>query len=74
VSKRRTNVIDRLPMKMAALSVVFGVLEKERMRWRKVRMKQEDIAWIEEAVKSLDTEPIAWRRFKPSGLPSLASS
>lgn len=56
--KRRTNVIGRFPTEMAALSVVFGVLEEERLKWKGVRMKAEDIAWIEEAVKSLDSEPI----------------
>jgi transposase-like protein len=62
--KRRTNVIGRFPTEMAALSVVFGILEEERMRWQRVRMKHEDITWIEEAVKSLDTEPITVEAFQ----------
>jgi len=38
--------------------MVFGVLEKKRLEWRKVRMGTEDIAWIEEATKLLEQEPI----------------
>ena len=49
---------------MAALSVVFRILEEERMKWRKVKMKAEDIAWIEEAVESLDAEPITVEAFQ----------
>ena len=62
--KRRTNVIGRFPTEMAAFSVVFRILEEERMKWRKVRMKAEDIAWIEEAVESLDAEPITVEAFQ----------
>ena len=28
------------------------------MKWQKVRMRAEDIAWIEEASKALEQEPI----------------
>lgn len=38
--------------------MVFSVLEVERLKWQKVRMRAEDIAWIEEAVKALEQEPI----------------
>jgi len=38
--------------------VVFGVLEEERLKWQKVGMRAEDIAWIEEAAKILEQEPI----------------
>ena len=62
--KRRTNVIGRFPTEMAALSVVFGVLEEERLKWKGVRMKEEDIAWIEEAVKALDSQPITLEAFQ----------
>ena len=38
--------------------MVFSLLEEERVKWQKVRMKAEDIAWIEEASKALEQEPI----------------
>jgi len=50
---------------MAALSVVFGILEEERLKWRKVKMKAEDIAWIEKAVESLNTKPIIVETCQP---------
>ncbi|MFC1935990.1 hypothetical protein ACFLX9_04500 [Chloroflexota bacterium] len=62
--KRSTNIIGRFPTEVAALSMVFGILEEERMRWQRVRMKQEDIVWIEGAVKSPDTEPITVEAFQ----------
>ena len=62
--KRRTNVIGRFPEEMASLSVVSGILEEERMGWHRVRMKQEDLAWIDEALKSLDTDPITVEAFQ----------
>ncbi len=62
--KRRTNVIGRFPTETAALSVVFGMLEEERLKWKGVRMKAEDIAWIDEAVRSLDSKPISVQAFQ----------
>jgi transposase-like protein len=56
--RRRTGVIGRFPGEIAALSVVFGVLEEKRLKWRGVAMKAEDVTWIEETVRSLETEPI----------------
>ena len=56
--KRRTNVVGRFPGEISALIVVFGILEEERLKWQKVRMRAEDIAWIEEAAKALEQEPI----------------
>ena len=38
--------------------MVFSLLEEERMKWQKVGMRTEDIAWIEEASKALELEPI----------------
>ncbi len=48
----------RFPHAILALMVVFGILEAERMSWHKVRMRAEDIAWIEQVTKSLAQEPI----------------
>jgi transposase-like protein len=56
--KRRTNVVGRFSGEISALMVVFGVLEEERLKWQKVRMRAEDVAWIEEAAKALEQEPI----------------
>jgi putative transposase len=36
--RRRTNVIGRLPDEMSALSLVFGILEQDRLKWRGLRM------------------------------------
>ncbi len=38
--------------------MVFSILEEERLKWQKVRMRAEDIAWIEESAKVLEQEPI----------------
>jgi putative transposase len=56
--KRRTRVVGRFPNETSALVMVFSLLEEERMKWQKVRMRAEDIAWIEEASKALEQEPI----------------
>jgi putative transposase len=56
--KRRTRVVGRFPNETSALVMVFSLLEEERMKWQKVGMRAEDIAWIEEASKALELEPI----------------
>jgi transposase-like protein len=56
--KRRTNVVGRFPTETSALMMVFGILEKESLGWQKVRMRAEDITWIEEATRALEQEPI----------------
>jgi len=38
--------------------MVFSILDHERLKWRKVRMRPDDVIWIEEASKVLDQEPI----------------
>ena len=58
VKKRRTRVVGRFPNETSALVMVFSVLEEERARWQKVKIRTEDIAWIEEASKALELEPI----------------
>ena len=57
--KRRTNVVGRFPNETSALMMVFGILEENRLKWQKVRIRAEDIAWIQEATKSLGEEPIS---------------
>lgn len=56
--KRRTRVVGRFPNETSALVMVFSLLEEERMKWQKVRMRAEDIGWIEEASRALELEPI----------------
>jgi putative transposase len=56
--KRRTRVVGRFPNETSALVMVFSLLEEERMKWQKVGMRSEDIAWIEETSKALEQEPI----------------
>jgi len=51
-------VIGRFPTETSALVMVFSILEEERLKWQKVGMKAEDIAWIEKAAKALEQEPI----------------
>jgi transposase-like protein len=56
--KRRTRVVGRFPNETSALVMVFSLLNEERLKWQKVGMKAEDIAWIEEASRTLEQEPI----------------
>ncbi len=56
--KRRTRVVGRFPNETSALVMVFSILNEERLKWQKVRMRVDDIAWIEEASKALEQEPI----------------
>jgi transposase-like protein len=56
--RRRTNVVGRFPNETSALVMVFSTLEEERLNWRKVGMRAEDIIWIEGTAKSLEKEPI----------------
>ncbi len=51
-------MIGRFPNETSALVMVFSILEEERLKWQKVRMRAEDIAWIDEATKALEQEPI----------------
>ena len=51
-------MIGRFPNETSALVMVFSILEGERLKWQKVRMRADDIAWIEEAAKALEQEPI----------------
>jgi len=56
--KRRTRVVGRFPNEVSALVMVFSLLEEERMKWQKVGMRADDIAWIEETSRALEQEPI----------------
>lgn len=56
--RRRTDVIGRFPNEMAALEVIFGVLEGARLKWHRVTVEPEHTAEIDKAVRSLDEDPI----------------
>ncbi|MFC1938074.1 transposase [Chloroflexota bacterium] len=51
--KRRTRMAGRFPNETSALVMVSSLLNEERLKWQKVGMKAEDIAWIEKASKAL---------------------
>jgi len=51
-------VVGRFPNETSALVMVFSILNEERLKWQKVGIRAEDIAWIEEASKALGQEPI----------------
>jgi len=56
--RRRTDVVGRFPDEMSAMAVVFGVLEEDRLKWRGLRMADEENERIEAAVIHLRMEPI----------------
>ena len=49
--------MEGFPTETSVLMMVFGILE-ERLKWQKVRMRAEDIVWIEDTTKSLVKESI----------------
>ena len=51
-------MVGRFPNETSALVMVFSILDEERLKWQKVRVRAEDIIWIEEAAKALEQEPI----------------
>jgi hypothetical protein len=53
-----TRMVDRFPNETSALVMVFSLLEEEKVKWQKVGLRAEDTAWIEEASKALELEPI----------------
>jgi hypothetical protein len=48
----------KLGLYILKLPITLVRFPSERVKWQKVRMKAEDIAWIEEASKALKQEPI----------------
>ena len=51
-------MVGRFPNETSALVMVFSLLEEDKVKWQKVGMRAEDIAWIEEASKTLEAEPM----------------
>ncbi len=60
--RRRTNVIGRLPDEMSALSLVFGILEQDRLKWRGLKMDDDVRQAAVLAFKRVCDQPItiAW--------------
>jgi putative transposase len=56
--RRRTDVIGRLPDEMSALSLIFGVLEEDRLKWRGVKMDDDVRQAVVHAFKTTREEPI----------------
>jgi transposase-like protein len=56
--RRRTDVIGRLPNEMSALSLIFGILEQDRLKWRGVKMDDDERAAVVLAFKRVSEEPI----------------
>ena len=51
--RRRTNVVGRFPGEAAALTLIWAMLEQERLKWRGVRM-DEDI--LQAVAKARETD------------------
>ena len=51
-------MVGRFPNETSALVMIFSFLEEERVKWQKVGMRTEDIAWTEKASRALEQEPM----------------
>jgi transposase-like protein len=56
--RRRTRVIGRLPNEGSALALVFGVLEEDRLKWRGLRMDDDEKEAVVVAFERLREKPI----------------
>lgn len=62
--RRRTNVTGRLPNALSALSLVWAVLEQDRLKWRGLHMDEHHHNLIALAVKSIEEDPIEINGFE----------
>jgi transposase-like protein len=62
--KRRTRVIGRFPTEMAALSLVWSVMDQQAGQWRGVKMDDAHLRLLEAAVQSLAQQPIIVKGFE----------
>ena len=46
-------MVSRFPNETSALVMVFSLLEEEKVKWQKVTIRAEDIAWIKEVSKDV---------------------
>ena len=56
--RRRTNVIGWFPNEMSSLSMVFGVLEEDRLKWRGLKIDKDILGGIDIASKTCLCEQI----------------
>ncbi len=59
--RRRTDVVGRFQNEMSALSMIFCVLEEDRLNWRGPRTGDEERREVGASVVHLCTEPIEIR-------------
>ena len=57
--RRRTNVVGRFPNELSALSIIFGVLDQDRLHWRGIKIDNDDYRMIQNAVALYLEQPIA---------------
>jgi transposase-like protein len=62
--KRRTRVIGRFPTEMAALSLVWSIIDQDAKKWRGIKMGPEHLRLVQTAVETLKNEPIVIRGFE----------
>ena len=62
--KRRTRVIGRFPTEMAALSLVWSVMDQQAGKWRGLQMDAAHLRLLEAAVASLAQQPIVVKGFE----------
>jgi transposase-like protein len=62
--KRRTRVIGRFPTEMAALSLVWTVMEQQAAKWRGLKIHSEHRRLLEAAAASLSEQPIVVKGFE----------
>lgn len=56
--RRRTDVIGRFPNELSVLALVFGVLEQDRLKWRGIKINDDDYKNIHNAVLRFHDQPI----------------
>ena len=56
--RRRTNVVGRFPTELAALTLVFGVLREDQIKWRSVPLTPPILAALAAAVHTCRKEPL----------------
>jgi transposase-like protein len=56
--RRRTRVIGRFPTEMAALSLVWSVMDEDSKKWRGIIMDEYHVQKAREGIHSLESNPI----------------
>lgn len=60
--RRRTRVIGRFPSEMAALSLIWAVMDEDSKKWRGILMDEYHRQKVREGILALESSPIqiAW--------------